>query len=37
MTLGFTQPLAETTTRNIPGELLAHKADSLTAISDPNV
>jgi hypothetical protein len=39
MTLGSTQPLAEISTRNIPGGKgrPARKADNLTAICKPNV
>jgi hypothetical protein len=37
MTLGSTQPLAEMSTRNMPGGKgpTARKADNLTAISEP--
>jgi hypothetical protein len=39
MVLGSTQPLTEMSTRNIPGGegRSAHKADNLTAISEPTV
>jgi hypothetical protein len=39
MALGSTQPLAETSTRNLPGgkDLLASKFDNLTAICEPTV
>jgi hypothetical protein len=39
LALGFTQPLTENSTRNIPGgkAWLAHKADNLTSISEPTV
>jgi hypothetical protein len=39
MTLGSTQPLTETSTRNLPGgkKLPARKAGNLTAIYEPNV
>jgi hypothetical protein len=37
MAVGSTQPLTEMSTRNFPGgkRWLAHKADNLTAISEP--
>jgi hypothetical protein len=37
MALGFTQPLTEISTRNLPGDKgrLARKADKLTAICEP--
>jgi hypothetical protein len=39
MALGSTQPLAEMSTRNFPGDKKrpTHKADNLTAICEPNV
>jgi hypothetical protein len=39
MALGFTQPLTQMSTRNVPGgkERPAHKADNLTAICEPTV
>jgi hypothetical protein len=39
MTLGWTQPVTEMSTRNLPGskEQTAHKADNLTAICEPTV
>jgi hypothetical protein len=40
MALGSTQPLTETSTRNLPGgkgRLAAHGADNLTAICEPTV
>jgi hypothetical protein len=39
MTLGSTQHLTEMSTRNLPGgkKLLAHRADTLAVICEPNV
>jgi hypothetical protein len=39
MALGSNQPLTEMSTRNLPGGKgqLAHKADNLAAICEPNV
>jgi hypothetical protein len=39
MALGYTQPLTEMSTRNLPGgkKRPAHRADKLAAIYEPNV
>jgi hypothetical protein len=39
MALGLTQPLTKMSTRNLPGgkKRLAHRADNLAAICEPNI